>query len=92
MRPAPLVMTTKLMTTRIDEHHDADGVVAADQEMTERFDHLARRIRTGVPLQQHHARRGDVERQAQQRGDQQHGREHGKVERLGGIHRRPAAP
>ncbi len=70
-----------------DEHHDTHGVVAADQEVAERFDHLARRVRAGVALQQHHARGSDVERQAQQGGDQQHRGEHGEVERLGGVHR-----
>ncbi len=35
MRPAPLVTTTKLMMVRIDEHHHADGIVAADHELAE---------------------------------------------------------
>jgi hypothetical protein len=48
-----------------------DRVVATDQEVTEGLDHLAGRIRAGVPLQQHHPRRRDVERQAQQRRHQQ---------------------
>ena len=53
----------------IDEHqyreyHNADCVVATDQEMAERFNHLARRVGTGVALQQHDPSRSDVERQA----------------------------
>ena len=37
--------------------------------------------RPGVALQQHDPRGGDVQRQAQQGGEQQHGRERGEVER-----------
>ena len=53
----------------IDEHqyreyHDADCVIAADQEMTKGLDHLARGVGAGVALQQHDPSRSDVERQA----------------------------
>jgi hypothetical protein len=68
-----------------DEHDDADRVVAADQEVAEGLDHLARRVRAGMALQQHDAGRGHVERQPQQRRDQQHRREHREVERLLGV-------
>ena len=58
------------------EHHQADGVIAAHQKIAEGFDHLARCPRAGVALQQHNARRRDIQRQAQQRGQQQHRGEH----------------
>ena len=60
IRPAPLVITTKSMTTRIDEHDHADHVVAADEEVAERLDHLARGGRAGVALEEDDAGRGDV--------------------------------
>ena len=52
-----------------EEDHEADGIVAADDDLSEELDHFA-----GVPVQENRARRGDVERQAEQRDDQQHRR------------------
>ena len=49
------------------EHDEADGEVAADHEVAERLDHLAGRAGAGVAVEQHHAGRGDVEREAEQR-------------------------
>jgi hypothetical protein len=71
------------------EHDQADGEVAADQEVAERLDHVAGGARAGVALHQHHAGGRDVERQAQQGGDQQHRGERGEVQRahqVGGHH------
>ena len=67
-----------------DEDHQTDRVISADHEVPEGFDDFAGGIPSGVSLQQHDAGGRDVERQAQQRGDQQHRRENGKVE---GSHR-----
>ena len=67
------------------EHDDADREVAADQEVRERLDDLARGVRTGVPVHQHRTRRGHVERQPQHRRQQQHRRERREVERLDGV-------
>ncbi|MNN55898.1 hypothetical protein D3C81_1708010 [compost metagenome] len=39
-----------------------------------------------MPVEQHHAGGSDVQRQAQQRGDQQDGREHGEIQRPQRIH------
>ena len=69
-----------------NEHHNTHRIIAAHQEMAEGFDHLARRIRAGVALQQHHAGGGHVQRQAQQGGDQQHGGEYREVQRMRGVH------
>jgi hypothetical protein len=63
------------------EHDHADGVVAADHELAEGFDHAARGVTAGVAVQKDDARRGDVQRQAQQRREQQDRREHAEVER-----------
>ena len=41
-----------------------------------------------MAVQQHHARRGDVERQAQQGREQQHGREDAEIERPGDVDHR----
>ncbi len=70
----------------IDHHQhrkddQADREVAADQETAEALDDLAGRAGAGVAFGQHDAGRGHVERQPQQRGDQQHRRERGEVQR-----------
>ena len=70
-----------------NEHHDADGEVAADEEVAERLDHPSRRARAGVTFHQNDARRGDVQRQAQQRREEQNGREGGELQRALGEHR-----
>ena len=53
------------------ENHHADDVVAADHEISESFDHLARGARAGIAVQQDEARRRDVQRQPEQRQQQQ---------------------
>ena len=63
------------------EHDDADGVVAADHEVAERLDDAAGGVRARVAVQQHDARRGDVQREPQQRDAEQHRRKHREVER-----------
>ena len=63
-----------------DEHHHADGEVAADHEFAERLDDAAGRLRAAVAVQQHDAGRGDVQRQAQQGGEQQDRRKHAELD------------
>ena len=63
------------------EHHGTDHVVTADHHITEGLDHLAGGALAFLAMQQHDAGGGDVQRQPQQRGNQQDGREHGEVER-----------
>jgi hypothetical protein len=70
------------------EYHDADGVVAADHELAEGLDDVSGRTGALVAMKQYHPGRGDVERQAQQGGQQQHRREDRKVEWPGDIHHR----
>ena len=70
-----------------DEHHQTDRGIATNQEVAEGLDDLARRIRAGMPLEQHDPRRGHVQRQAQQGRHQQHGREHGEIQWPVRIHR-----
>jgi hypothetical protein len=65
-----------------DEDDDSDRVVAADQKVAERFDHLAGRIRAGMSVEQDHARGRHVERKPQQRGHQQDGGEQREIERF----------
>ena len=55
--------------------------------MTEGFDHLARRRRAGVPFHQDDTRGGNVQRQAQQRGEQQDRWKRGELQRALGEHR-----
>ena len=69
------------------EHHQADSVVAADDEFAEGLDHLARGRGSGVTFEQHHPGGGDVQRQPQQGGHQQDGREHREIQRAQGIDR-----
>ena len=71
------------------EHDQADGEVAADQEVAEGLDHRASSARAGVAFQQHHAGGGHVERQAHQRGQQQHRRKSSEIQwpdHVGGHH------
>ena len=63
------------------EHHQTDNVVTADHHLTKGLNHLTGRVATLVAVQQHHAGGGHVQRQPQQRGDQQNGREYRKVQR-----------
>jgi hypothetical protein len=65
-----------------DEHHQAHRVVAAHQKVAERLDHLARRVGAGMAFEQHHAGRGHVQRQSQQRGQQQYRREYREFQRF----------
>ena len=68
-----------------DEDDDTHRVIAADQEVAERFDHLARRRAAGVAFGQHDTGRGHIERQAQHGRDQQNGGKGHEVERLDRI-------
>jgi hypothetical protein len=68
------------------EHHQSNSIVATDQEVSEGFNHLPGGAGPGMPFKQHDPRRGDVERQAQQRGNQQHGRKDREIQRLHHAH------
>ncbi len=68
------------------EHHQADDEIAADDDVTERFDDLAGRVRAFVAVEQDDAGRGHVQRQAHQGRAQDHGREYREVERALGRH------
>ena len=57
------------------EYHEANYIVAADDHLAERLDDPSGSIPTGVSVQQHDPGGGDVQREAQQRGDQQNCRE-----------------
>ena len=63
------------------EHDQADGEVTTDQKVAERLDDCTGSACTIMAFHQHHACRGHVQRQAQQGGQQQHGREGRKVQR-----------
>ena len=62
------------------EHHQPDHHVAADDEVAERVDDLA-----GVAVQQHQPRGGHVQRQPEQRGEEQQRRERRELQRLRGA-------
>ena len=57
------------------ENHRADDVVAAHHEAAEGLDHVAGGRRAGVAVEQDQARGGDVQRQPEQREQQQGGGE-----------------
>jgi len=63
------------------EHDHAHGVIAADHELAERGNDAPRGMRPGMAVDQHDARRGDVEAEAEQRGAEQHRRKGGELER-----------
>ena len=69
------------------KHDDPHRVIAADQEVGKGLDHLAGRIGAGMAVHQHGTRGSHAQRQTHQRGDQQHGREHRKIQRLHRVHR-----
>src|SRR5579875_3664285 len=69
------------------EYGDADGVIAADDEQAERFNDPARGVRSPIALQQDDAGGCDIERQAQQRGQQKQGRKGREVRRFGRVQR-----
>ncbi len=64
------------------EHDDADDEVAADDELAERHDDVAGRLDAFVPVHEDEARGGDVERQAQQREQEQQRREDRELDRV----------
>ena len=68
-----------------DEHHDTDGVIAADQEVGECLNHLAGSIRAVMPVEQDGPAGRHVQRQSQQGGHQQHGWKRRELQRLAGI-------
>ena len=70
-----------------NEHHDTDSKVTANQEVAKRFNDLPRRRRAGVPFHQNDTSGSHVQRQTQQRGEQQNGRKGGKLQRALGEHR-----
>ena len=63
------------------EHDHADDEIAAHHEIAEGLDDVAGGGRALVPMAQDETRRGEVEREAQHRRHQQHGRERGEFER-----------
>ena len=77
MRPAPLVMTMKLMSDQDQEDHQADDVIAAHDKIAERLDDMP-----GVAVEQNEPRGSDVERQPVEGDKQQQGRKAGELGRL----------
>ena len=92
MRSAPLVTTMKLMTTRIANTIRPTAKLPPIRKWPKASITLPGRARAGVAFQQHHAGGGHVERQAQQRGHQQHGREGREVQRLDHVAPPPSSP
>ena len=65
-----------------DEHNEADHIVPTDEDFPEGLDNPAGSSPTLMALQEHNTRRRDVQRQPQQRRDQQNGRKGGKFQGL----------
>ena len=63
------------------EDDDADDEIAAHDEVAEGLDDMAGGIRAFMPARQNEACRGEIEREPQHRGDQQHGRERREFKR-----------
>ncbi len=82
MRPAPLVITMKLITTRMA---NSTTPMTKSPPTTKAAKPLITESGGAEPLVaagQDQPHGGEVERKTQQRGDQQHGREAGEIERL----------
>ncbi len=60
----PLGDDDKVDDHQDDKYYETDDKVAANHHLTKRLNHLTRRARAEMAVQQHHARGGDVERQA----------------------------
>ena len=78
---------------QVDDHQDredeqTDDEVAADQEGAETLDDMAGGLVAFMAVDQHDAGGGDVERQPQQRGEQQHRGECAEIEDFRRVHRR----
>ncbi len=69
------------------EDHDADDEAAADHELAEGLDHRARRSGPAIPVQQDQTGRRDVQRQAEEGGEEQDRRERPDLERVPQIER-----
>ncbi|MNS52924.1 hypothetical protein D3C72_856630 [compost metagenome] len=69
------------------EHHDTDSKVTANEEVTKGLNHFTRRRPAGMSVHQNDTRGRDVQRQAQQRREQQDGRECSKIKGSLGKHR-----
>ena len=65
-----------------DEDDDADREIAAHHQFAERLDHLTCAVNTLMAVTEDQPGRGDIERQAEQRHAQQHGRECRELQRL----------
>jgi hypothetical protein len=77
---------------QVDDHqHDkdeqADDIIAADQHLAERLDHMSCRRRALMPVDEHHARRRDIEREAEQCREQEHGGKGREIKRFRGLQR-----
>ena len=71
---------------KIQQIVDEVGVPAGETMNPGQALTVARRAGAGMTLKQHHPRRGDVQRQAHQRGDQDHRGEQRKIQRALGGH------
>ena len=71
-----------------EEDHDADDEVAADDELAERHDHVPRRLDALAAIEEHEPGRGDIERQTDERQQQEERRKHREFDRLPHVDRR----
>ena len=69
------------------EHNDADDEIALRDEPPEGLDHVTRRVGALVAVRKNEPRGSHVERHAQDRGDQEDGRERAEFQRLPDEHR-----
>ena len=69
------------------EDDDADDVVAADNEVAERFDDVARGAGAGVAVQQDQPRGGNIQREPEEREQQQCRWEGAELDGLRDVHR-----
>ncbi len=83
--PGALGDHDKVNNHKNDEDDQAHGVVAADDELPEGFDHLSCGISPGMAFKQYHSGGGDIQGQAKKGGHQQHGGEDGEVQRAGAV-------
>ena len=75
-----------------EEHHETDDVVASHHELAEGFDHVAGRSRAFIAVEQNAPRAGQIERQPEQRKQQEQSGKNGKLHGTKNLQRGRAAP
>jgi hypothetical protein len=84
--PSPFGDHRKVDDGQNDENNDSDDIISTDQKFAKRLNYLAGGVWPRVSLEQDNTCGCDVQTQAQQRGQQQEGREGHKLQNFPNPH------